>query len=216
MKKQKTEGPANSLFSPQMPDFIIIFVSMKAIGMFNLEISLSGKQQSLFFFFLLVSMLLPGCRSQREATPALPIESDRNFYRTYSQKLGYNLGGYEDPVLIREVSSWLGTPHRYAGTTREGADCSGFVMEVFRTVYQKSLPRSSAEMASKARSVSKAKLQEGDLVFFHTSGGRKISHVGIYLSNNKFIHASSSRGVIVSDLNEPYYRRTFSKAGRVR
>ncbi|MEE4177228.1 MAG: NlpC/P60 family protein [Bacteroides sp.] len=169
----------------------------------------------MFFFFLLFTLLLAGCRSQREVTPASAIEADHDFYRTYSEKLGYSLGGYEDPVLIREVSSWLGTPHRYAGTTREGADCSGFVMEVFRTVYQVSLPRSSAEMASKARTVSKVRLQEGDLVFFRTSGGRKISHVGIYLSTNKFIHASSSRGVIVSDLNEPYYRRTFAHAGRV-
>ena len=170
----------------------------------------------MIFLFLLVYLCLPGCRSQREMPAAPAAEAEGEFYRTYSQKLGYTLGGYEDPVLIREVTTWLGTPHRYAGTTREGADCSGFVMEVFRTVYQVSLPRSSAEMARAARTVSSARIQEGDLLFFHTSGGRKVSHVGIYLSNNKFIHASSSRGVIISDLSEPYYRRTFSHAGRVR
>lgn len=175
-----------------------------------------GKKQGLILLFLLVVFLLPGCRSQRELSQAPAPETESDFYRTYSQKLGYPLGGYENPVLIREVSSWLGTPHRYAGNTREGADCSGFVMEVFRSVYQVRLPRSSDEMASFTRAISKAQLQEGDLVFFRTSGGRRISHVGIYLSNNKFIHASSTRGVIVSDLDEPYYRRTWAQAGRIR
>jgi hypothetical protein len=199
-----------------MPDFIIIFVLMNLTGIFLPGNTSISNSRCWLFLFLILTLMFPGCRSKRELWQAPAEATDRAFYSTYSQKLGYTLGGFENPELIREVSSWLGTPHRYAGNSREGADCSGFVMEVFRTVYQVRLPRSSADMAAFSRNISKAQLQEGDLVFFRTSGGRRISHVGIYLSNNKFIHASSSRGVVVSDLDEPYYRRTWARAGRVK
>ncbi len=205
------------LFCHEMPVFIIIFVLMKPQNISDiLQVSLSGKKTLLPLIFLLI-LAMPACRSQRETsrTPA-PAAADWAFYQEHSQKLGYQLNGTEDPLLIREVSSWMGTPHRYGGTTRQGADCSGFVIDVFRVVYQTNLPRSSSDMASHARNISKGQLREGDLVFFRTSGGRKVSHVGIYLSNNKFIHVSSTRGVMVSDLDEPYYVRTFAKAGRVR
>ena len=181
----------------------------------SLSFFLSGKVISKLVILSLV-LVFTGCRSQREARKLAETGAELAFYREYSQKLGYELGGNENPHLIREVASWLGTPHRYGGNTRQGADCSGFVMEVFRAIYNTRLPRSSADMASHTRRLNKSQLQEGDLVFFRTSGGRKVSHVGIYLSNNKFIHASSTRGVIVSDLNEPYYVRTFAHGGRVR
>ncbi len=181
-----------------------------------MQVSLSGKRFLLPLIFMLI-LALPACRSQRETsrTPTATT-TDAAFYHEFSQKLGYPLNGTENPALIREVSSWLGTPHRYGGTTRQGTDCSGFVIEVFKKVYQTSLPRSSSDMASHARNISKSQLREGDLVFFRTSGGRKVSHVGIYLSNNKFVHVSSTRGVMISDLYEPYFVRTFAKAGRIR
>ena len=205
------------LFCHQMPVFIIIFVLMKPPNISDIQqVSLPGKKTLLPLVVLLI-LAMPACRSQRQASrsPAAAT-ADRAFYHQHSQKLGYQLNGTEDPLLIREVSSWLGTPHRYGGTTRQGADCSGFVIDVFRVVYQTSLPRSSSDMASHVRNISKGQLRQGDLVFFRTSGGRKVSHVGIYLSNNKFIHVSSTRGVMVSDLAEPYFVRTFAKAGRVR
>lgn len=204
------------LFCHEMPVFIIIFVLMKSPNQSDMmQVSLPGKKTLLPLILLLI-LAMPACRSQREVRRAPAAGPDRAFYQEHSQRLGYQLSGTENPQLIREVSSWLGTPHRYGGTTRQGADCSGFVIEVFRVVYQTSLPRSSSDMASRTRNIGKSQLQEGDLVFFRTSGGRKVSHVGIYLSNNKFIHASSSRGVIVSDLSEPYYVRTFAHGGRIR
>lgn len=178
-------------------------------------LSLSGKMVSRLLVISLV-LAFTGCRAQREARLTETVGAGRDFYREFSQKLGYQLNGTENPELIREAASWLGTPHRFGGNTRQGADCSGFVLEVYRLIYNKSLPRSSADMASHTQKLGKSQLQEGDLVFFRTSGGRKVSHVGIYLSNNKFIHASSTRGVIVSDLDEPYYLRTFAQGGRVR
>ncbi len=142
-------------------------------------------------------------------------EMDAAFYNEYSQKLGFRLSGKENPSLIREVARWTGTPYRYGGTTPAGADCSGFVWKVYRDVFDIELERTTRSMAKETRRVGRSRLQEGDLVFFRTKG-RKISHVGIYLGNNHFIHASSSRGVIVSNLDEAYYSQRFHKGGRVR
>ncbi|MCC8144595.1 MAG: NlpC/P60 family protein [Tannerellaceae bacterium] len=105
------------------------------------------------------------------------------------------------------------------GTTRKGVDCSGLVTNIYREVYGKQLARSSADMLKhNCRKVGRSRLKEGDLVFFQTGGGRKKTpnHVGIYLKNGKFLHASTSKGVMVSNLSEPYYIRTFITGGKVK
>ena len=111
-------------------------------------------------------------------------------------------------------------PHRLGGSTKRGVDCSGFVAIVYREVYGKQLSRSSADMLKHdCRKVSRAKLKEGDLVFFKTTRGGKRgvpNHVGIYLKNGRFIHTSTSSGVVVSSLSEPYYTRTWLTGGRVK
>ncbi|MBW6479020.1 MAG: C40 family peptidase [Bacteroidales bacterium] len=149
---------------------------------------------------------------QRARTGVTPAESA--FYEEYSGILGYSLNGTENPVLLREVAGWLGIPYRYGGTTKAGADCSGFAKMVYLEVYGINLERVTVNMAQNSRRIGKRNLREGDLVFFRING-RRISHVGIYLSNNKFVHASTSRGVIVSDLDEDYYSRNFAFGGRV-
>ncbi len=123
------------------------------------------------------------------------------------------LSGRENPALIRESASWIGTPYRIGGNSRAGADCSGFVWAVYRNVYGVSLPRTTEEMAKQTRRVRKNRLREGDLVFFRTQR-RSISHVGIYLGNGYFVHASTNSGVMVNQLDERYYARRFVRGGR--
>jgi lipoprotein Spr len=121
--------------------------------------------------------------------------------------------------LYTTASQWLGAPYRYGGISRRGIDCSGFVSVIYREVYGKRLTASSADMLKyHCRKVKRSALREGDLVFFRTDrGNRKIpNHVGVYLKNNKFVHASTSRGVTVSNLSEPYYLRTWITGGRVK
>lgn len=124
----------------------------------------------------------------------------------------------QNMALYVEASRWINVPYKYGGTDRRGLDCSALTGILYRTVYDKSLERSSSGIAAKnVKKISKKDLQTGDLVFFATSRNKKrISHVGVMLSNKHFIHASTSRGVIVSHLDEEYYRRTFVKAGRVK
>lgn len=118
--------------------------------------------------------------------------------------------------LISEAERWLGTPYRYGGTERgRGADCSGMVMTVYKDALAIKLPRNSAQMQQWCTPLKDGyrKAMPGDLVFF--AGRRGVNHVGIYVGGGKMIHSSSSKGVIVSSLDEPYFVKTFHSAGRV-
>ena len=173
-----------------------------------------NKQQFLYILFLL---LLSSCGSRR-ATVILP--SDFKGPKELSRLYGIRITSDDNIYLYNEGAKWLGVPHRMGGLTKRGVDCSAFVAIVFREVYGKQLSRSSADMLKyDCRKVSRTKLQEGDLVFFRTGGrGKKNvpNHVGIYLKNGRFIHTSTSSGVMVSSLSEPYYLRTWLSGGRVK
>ena len=105
--------------------------------------------------------------------------------------------------LRSEVQRWHGTPHRWGGTSRSGVDCSGFVMRLFDELYGVRLPRTTEQQSSAGRPVSKNTLEPGDLVFFRISA--KERHVGVYLDEGEFAHASSSQGVRISRLDETYW-----------
>lgn len=172
-----------------------------------------NKQMLCLFWLLLGSMLLSSCGVFRDTPRRQRLSKEET--RVYSQRLGMPLTGRENAALIREVSAWMGVPYRLGGSTRAGADCSGFIWAVYREVYKESLPRTTGEMDSETRRIRRRNLREGDLVFFRMQR-RKISHAGIYLGNGYFVHATASRGVIVNSLDESYYRRRFARGGRVR
>jgi cell wall-associated NlpC family hydrolase len=121
----------------------------------------------------------------------------------------------DDEKLFSFIESWYGTPYRYGGFSKDGVDCSGFTQALMSNIYQLNLPRISAEQYNQSKRISRKELKEGDLVFFKTNGS-SISHVGVYLRNNKFVHASTSSGVMINDLNDDYYARRFAGSGRVR
>jgi len=119
--------------------------------------------------------------------------------------------------LIDFIDEWYGTRYRYGGEDKEGVDCSAFVQSFMLSLYGLTVPRTSKEQYAQSGRIKKTELQEGDLVFFHTKGkGKSISHVGVYLRNNKFIHASSSGGVMISDLDEEYFHKRYVASGRFR
>jgi cell wall-associated NlpC family hydrolase len=123
----------------------------------------------------------------------------------------------ESPVnekLFGFIDEWYGTPYRYGGSSRDGVDCSAFTSFLMSAVYGLSIPRTSGDQFSVCKKINKGELEEGDLVFFKTRS--RITHVGVYVGNNKFAHASTSAGVIISDLDELYFSRRYAGSGRVR
>jgi hypothetical protein len=115
--------------------------------------------------------------------------------------------------LFSLIDDWYGTRYQLGGTTKKGIDCSALVQLFYSNLYGITLPRTAREQYKAARTISRTELQEGDLVFFNTRGG--VSHVGIYLQNNKFIHAASSQGVTISDLFDDYWMTRLVGVGRI-
>ena len=148
-----------------------------------------------------------------DASKATNIEYSKNKLDNYAKLLGVNsrqLNGSQD--LYYFIDNWMGIPHRMGGLDRRGVDCSAFVGMLYREVFGKDLPRTSRDMAEIVKRKYENQLREGDLVFF-SFGGKNIDHVGIYLHNGKFVHVSTRRGVIISDLRDTWYYRYFKRAG---
>ncbi|MDE6576984.1 MAG: C40 family peptidase [Muribaculaceae bacterium] len=118
--------------------------------------------------------------------------------------------------IVKEARSWLGTPYCYGASEKgEGTDCSGMVLKVYEKVTGVKLPRNSAKQAEFCKELKGKEVKVGDLAFFATGKDpRKISHVGIMINDTEFIHASTKKGVVVSDITTPYYERTFIMFGR--
>lgn len=147
------------------------------------------------------------------ATKHTAIENATDLQLKYSILLNTEVEQLQNTTLLEKMDEWYGTRYRLGGTTKKGVDCSALVQAIFFGAYAVSLPRTAREQYQASRRISRTELKEGDLLFFNTTGG--VSHVGIYLQNNKFIHASASKGVTISDLFDPYYLRRFIGAGRV-
>lgn len=120
----------------------------------------------------------------------------------------------EMQLMVKVATGFIGAPYRFGGTSLKGIDCSSFVQRIYG-IFDVTLPRSAREQAQVGISITRDNLEKGDLVFFHTN--RSLGHVGIYIGNNEFVHASSkSKGVRVDSLDAPYYQKRFQRAIRVK
>ncbi|MCA2026218.1 NlpC/P60 family protein [Enterobacter sp. K16B] len=152
-----------------------------------------------FWFILMAVLFLAGCSSHR-APPPNPRLSDSITVIA---------------SLNDQLRNWRGTPYRYGGMSRGGVDCSGFVLMTFRDKFDLQLPRETRKQAEIGTEIDKDDLLPGDLVFFKTGSGESGLHVGIYDTDNQFIHASTSRGVMRSSLDNVYWRKSFWQARRI-
>lgn len=161
------------------------------------------------FILLVIPLFLFSCISTQQ------LEYQANVYK----KLALRKKCRDNFKLYNEAASWINVPYADASCSRKGTDCSCLVCDIYKSVYRKTIERNSEEiLKTNCRRIKKSSLREGDLVFFCTTNKSKayVNHVGIYLKHNKFIHASVSKGVIVSDLNENYYKKSWVCGGRVK
>jgi len=179
-----------------------------------------------------IDVPVESARSKKEEGAIIPVakkETQATRERTYRQNDAEDLSVLQvkyavllntpaeevrNTKMFEFIDDWYGTPYRLGGTTKKGVDCSAFSQFLFAAVYGFSIPRTAREQYSLTTRISRTELKEGDLVFFNTRGG--ISHVGIYLQNNKFVHASTSGGVMISDIFEEYWARKFVGVGRLK
>jgi cell wall-associated NlpC family hydrolase len=153
------------------------------------------------FFPLIISVLLSACSSGPDP------ETQVNASLSVNQLLSDN----QD--LYQFYNEWEGTPYRLGGTKKSGIDCSAFVQKAFVEAYKMSLPRTTRQQSKQGVEMSWSDAQQGDLVFFKTK--RSTYHVGIYLGNKQFMHASTSKGVIISRIDNPYWASKFWQVRRV-
>lgn len=131
----------------------------------------------------------------------------------YSLLLNVEVELLKNINLFQLIDGWMGTHYILGGSTKKGIDCSALMQVFFASLYGIMLPRTARQQYDFSRRISRTELKEGDLLFFNTHGG--VSHVGMYLCNNKFVHASSTYGVTISDMFDPYYANRLIGAGRV-
>ncbi len=166
---------------------------------------------ALFFSVLAVQAQTKSVPNQASDKSADEQESLAKDY--LSQIMHVAVSATSNMKLFHFVYDWIGTPYRFGGSSRKGIDCSAFTKELYSDVFNMDIQRNSRDIFSMVSPVKRDELKEGDLVFFKIHS-RRISHVGIYLGNNRFAHASS-RGVAINSLDDAYYNRYFYRGGRM-
>ena len=154
------------------------------------------------FMVLMVMLLASACSSRKFTAKST----------TAAAKAADAMAHLKSKQLYRFITDWTGVQYRLGGLDKKGIDCSGFALLLQKDIYGKALPRRSRDQAEVIAQKSLGNLDEGDLIFFSFGGGA-VDHVGVYLNNNYFVHASTTRGVVVDDLSLPAYQKAFVKAG---
>jgi lipoprotein Spr len=146
-------------------------------------------------------------------------KSDNTSSSSYTELMAgilkMNVKEIKTEKLYRFVSDWYGTPYKYGGCDKKGTDCSCLALNLYSVVYEKKIARTAGDIKGMCEKVNPSSLKEGDFIFFKIKGN-DINHVGVFLKNNKFVHATTSKGVMINDVNEEYYKKYFYCFGRLK
>jgi lipoprotein Spr len=170
---------------------------------------------TLIFCILLVGY---GCRHKKDAIKTVnkakaPVAATGS--AAFREKMGLTTKEVKEDKLYSFISEWYGVPYKYGGCEKSGVDCSCFTINLFEKVYGIKMPRTAGEIYKECDKINIEKAKEGDLVFFKINSN-SITHVGVYLKDKKFVHASTSKGVLVNSLTETYYQKYFYSAGKLK
>ena len=201
-------------------EFLVFFC--KGVNNFTIFEKPSLLKMKNVLFAILALLFVVSCGTSKpvvvkRSVPTKTVKKTPDLKSLESNFSGKVNGQIQD--ILKDAQKYLGAPYKYAGNTSAGFDCSGLVTKVFNENNTK-LPRRSEDQSTVGKQVNIRDTKPGDLVFFATAGGSRVSHVGIvhHIGNNgevKFIHASTSKGVIISSLNEKYWNKAYLFARRV-
>jgi NlpC/P60 family len=152
-------------------------------------------------------------------TAAVPLKSYDTLQRKYAAYLKVQPEQISNIRLYQFIDQWLNTPYLWGGSSKKGIDCSSLIQQLLQDVYNINIPRTSVDQFFTQwidKFGSTQYLSEGDLVFFRTNKEKVVSHVGLYLSNRMFVNSSSSKGVSIANLDDPYWKKMYVGAGRVK
>jgi murein DD-endopeptidase / murein LD-carboxypeptidase len=169
----------------------------------------------ILILLMCISFIMPSCRSKKESKTAPATSVSHSKVKVVAEKLNIPEKEVQNKKLYMFISEWYGTPYRYGGCSKEGTDCSCFTGTLYQKVYGKTLARSAKDMHKECSRVKESNLREGDLLFFKI-GSKEITHVGVFLKERKFVHASTKKGVMISDLDEEFFKKVFYEAGRLK
>ena len=167
--------------------------------------------------FLIFGLFLTSCHTSKKANEIkeYQVNPSLEVQKKYAEILNVNEEKISKVSLYNFIDEWKGTIYKYGGKSKQGVDCSGFSSLLYKAIYNIDIYGSSENIFERCKPLSKAELREGNFVFFKIDSD-KISHVGIYLQNDKFVHATTKAGVIISDLNEAYYKKYYYTGGELK
>lgn len=168
-------------------------------------LSLFKPKRSFAWVILVFVLVLASCSSRKHT-----IKTD-----TKAARAAEVMASLKSKELYRFITDWTGVKYKLGGLDKRGIDCSGFALLLEKNIYGFSMPRRSKDQAEAIKKKNKNNLEEGDLIFF-SFGGNEVDHVGVYLNNDFFVHASTTRGVIVDDLTLPVYQKAIVKTGTLK
>jgi murein DD-endopeptidase / murein LD-carboxypeptidase len=172
----------------------------------------------LYVCLLVILLLFSACSSSRKVAKPEPANNEnreKELKEKYATLLEVPVKNITNYALYAFINEWYGVPYKFAGRSKNGVDCSDFASLLYEKAYGLSLSGTCVNMLEQCKPVKETDLKEGDLVFFKINS-KEPSHVGVYLQNSKFVHASVHSGVVISDLTQVYYKKYFYKAGRIK
>ena len=157
----------------------------------------------------------PVAETEPKKNVSIAYDAALSLPNKYANLLGVAPTSLTNLELLAQMEKWFGTQYCFGGSTDSCIDCSSFTQVILRDVYNVKIPRNSQQQFDASTKIETENLKEGDLVFFNTvSASMIITHVGVYVCNNKFVHASTSKGVTINDLSEKYFAKAYRGAGR--
>ncbi len=168
----------------------------------------------------LLLLILNACNTSKQVSSNTESEkqykskSAKRIKEAYSELIGVSEKEITNIPLYEFIDEWYGVPYKYNGDSKKGIDCSGLAELIYASVYKKTIKGSAEAIFNQCKEVKRKDLKEGDLLFFKIES-KNISHIAVYLQNNRFVHASSKKGVRIDSLDDPYIGKYFYKAGKL-
>ncbi|MGZ3874371.1 MAG: C40 family peptidase [Mucilaginibacter sp.] len=169
------------------------------------------------YCLLAFTIILSSCHSKKAVLKGRPgeiVKPQGDLADKYSTIMGIDKRDIQNGRLYAFIEQWMGTPYKFGGEDKDGIDCSGLAQLLEQQVYGINIPRSTGQQVNVIKRKYEEELAEGDLVFFDYDG-RKYSHVGVYLQNGYYVHASATKGVMITKLHDPYTYKYFSRCGSI-